>query len=182
MRMIEVLQKYTEGLTVGEWRAKLSIPADEQSQLDRRRRELRTWFVINRVRDGSTVRYIYGGPRTEPAPSGQLSQRIRAQLIHSARGRCSMCGRTIERHGISLIVDHKIPRAWGGSDSVENLWVVCEDCNAGKKDYFASQDQNLMRSIMRHSSVHVRIGETLKAFAGKPTPSYLLDFVSGQDE
>jgi len=37
-----------------------------------------------------------------------------------------------------LVVDHKIPREWGGETVSENLEAICEDCNAGKK---------LMRSL-----------------------------------
>ena len=98
-------------------------------------------------------------------------------------GACGMCGRTVQKHKIALVVDHKIPRGWGGSSDPENLWAICEECNHGKKNLFASIDSAAMRSAIAHSSVHVRIGELLKGFGvGKPVPSHMIDAVAGQDE
>ncbi len=34
---------------------------------------------------------------------------------------------------------------------------------------------------MAHNSVHVRLGETLKAFKGDPVPAATLDYVANQD-
>jgi hypothetical protein len=91
-----------------------------------------------------------------------------------------MCGRTVGQHSVVLVVDHKIPVDWGGSNDEDNLWALCEDCNAGKKAYFSTQDQDLMRGIMQHKSIHVRIGELLKRNSGRPVPSPLIEFVAGQ--
>jgi hypothetical protein len=93
-----------------------------------------------------------------------------------------MCGRTINRHGITLVVDHRIPIDWGGTNDPSNLWAICEECNAGKKHHFASQDQELMRKVIHHESVHVRIGELLKVNAGKPVAGQMIEFVAGQDD
>ena len=93
-----------------------------------------------------------------------------------------MCGRSIEKHGIMLVVDHKIPRELGGETVPENLEAICEDCNAGKKAYFKSMDTEWMREVMRHKSVHVRLGETLKAFKGEPVDAATLEFVANQDD
>jgi len=95
-----------------------------------------------------------------------------------------MCGRTIEKHGIALVVDHKIPREWGGSSEAENLWAICEECNHGKKNLFASVDLVAVRNAIKHKSVHVRIGELLKELSkgGESVPSYLIEFVANQDD
>lgn len=46
---------------------------------------------------------------------------------------CRACGRT--RGGnIKLTVDHHVPLAKGGNDSIGNLITLCEDCNQGKGD------------------------------------------------
>ena len=94
-----------------------------------------------------------------------------------------MCGRTIETHGITLVVDHKIPREWGGKTEPENLWAICEQCNQGKKNLFASVDSADVRNAMQLPSVHMRIGEILKARGiDKPVPSYIIEFVANQDD
>jgi len=63
------------------------------------------------------------------------------------------------------------------------LWAVCEDCNAGKKAFFSSMDPEIMKRVTAHQSVHVRIGELLKAVGvRKRTPSSLLEVVADQDD
>jgi len=129
--------------------------------------------------------YKYGGIRRNTTDEGGVNIRIRAEVLHSARGRCQMCGRTVAEDGIKLVVDHKRPRAWGGSNERENLWAICEPCNAGKQAYFSSLNvtDEFMKRITAHDSVHVRIGETLKAVGvGKRTPPELLDVVADQED
>jgi hypothetical protein len=96
-----------------------------------------------------------------------------------------MCGKTIDGHNITLVVDHKKPRDWGGSNDRENLWAICEECNAGKKSFFSSLNVSpeIMKKATVHKSVHVRIGELLKAVGvGNRTPSSLLEVVADQDD
>ena len=54
---------------------------------------------------------------------------------------------------------------------------IAEDCNAGK-NYFKSVDAGWMRKVMARKSVHVRLGETLKAFKGEAVPAATLEFVA----
>ena len=92
-----------------------------------------------------------------------------------------MCGRTpLEPPVIKLQVDHKIPREWGGSDELENLQPLCEECNRGKKNLFASYIEFAygIRSAIGHPSVHRRIGELLKAFRERPIRSHILETVA----
>ena len=181
-KMAELLQQHSGGLTSGQLREKLGLSATEQAQLDRRRRELRNWYQIEKKRVGAETLYVFRGERTTPAETGGISLRKRAAILAAAHGRCQMCGKTVERHGITLVVDHKIPRDWGGTNDDDNLWAICEECNAGKKAHFASLDQSLMRRVMKHTSVHVRIGELLKASRGKPVSSELIAIVANQED
>lgn len=102
------------------------------------------------------------------------------QAIQAARGRCGLCGRSMEKHGIVLVVDHKIPREWGGEAVPENLEALCEDCSVGTEAYFKSVGAEWMRGVMGHQSVHVRLGETLKAFKGEPVDAATLKSVANQ--
>jgi hypothetical protein len=129
--------------------------------------------------------YICEGMKRRITDEGQISQKLRAEVIHAAHGRCQMCGKTIEAHAITLVVDHKKPRDWGGTNDRENLWAICEECNGGKKAFFSSlnADSETMRKVMSSDSVHVRIGELLKAVGvGNRTPSSLLEVVADQDD
>ncbi len=183
-RIIDLLRRYPDGLTAGEIRRELNLNPIEQTQLGRRRRELYPYFEIEKIRDGRVCRYVLRGPRTAPAATtGAVSLADRAQVLQQAAGRCGMCGRTTTGHGIALVVDHRVPREWGGSNDISNLWAICEDCNAGKKNLFATMDAAQMKAVLAHSSVHVRLGEFLKIHLQKAVEPWLLHFVSGgQDD
>jgi hypothetical protein len=47
---------------------------------------------------------------------------------------CCSCGRTVKEHGITLHVDHILPRSKGGTDNRENLQALCMKCNIGKSN------------------------------------------------
>jgi hypothetical protein len=182
LKILEVMKEHPEGITEGEIREILGIPPADQANFGRRRRELHAFYIIEKKRDGARTLYVYKGKREKPKDTEPINLRLRAQALHAARRRCSRCGRSIDKHGIVLVVDHKIPREWGGETVPENLEAICEDCNAGKKAYFKSVDAAWMRGVMRHKSVHVRLGETLKAFLGKPVDAATLEFVANQDD
>ncbi len=181
-KILEVMKQHPEGISEGEIREILQIPPADQANFGRRRRELYAFHVIEKKRQGARTLYIYRGERRKPIDNEGISQRLRAQVLHAARGRCGRCGRSIQKHGIVLVIDHKIPREWGGETVAENLEAICEECNAGKKAYFEEVDAPWMRDVIRHSSVHVRLGETLKAFRGRPVDSATLEFVANQDD
>ena len=182
LRILDLLKTHPEGLTSGEIREELGIAAGEHAQLDRRRRDLYKFHIIEKIGAANDVRYVYKGERAEPLTTGAINIRVRAEVIHRAHGRCGMCGKTIEADGISLVVDHKIPQTWGGTDNVSNLWAICRDCNAGKKDYFESFDPEVMRHVMNYASPHKRIGELLKLYFNKPVPGWLIEFVAMDQE
>ncbi len=196
LRIIEVLKRFPQGATGGQIRQELEkggLKPEEQTHLDRRKRDLKKWFVIEKMKSTHEVMgrkrnvtlYKYVGERKRVTDEGQIDLKSRAQVIHDAHGRCQMCGKTVEKHGIALVVDHKKPRDWGGTNDIENLWAICEDCNSGKKAYFSSlrADPRVMKKAMSSASVHVRIGELLKAVGvGKRTPSSLLAVVADQDD
>lgn len=182
LKILEVMRRHPDGISEGEIREILGIPAAEQTNFGRRRRELNYHYIIETRRRGSKVEYIYKGPRDRARDTRQINPRLRAQALHAARGRCGMCGRSVEQHGIVLVIDHKVPREWGGPTEPDNLWAICEECNQGKKNYFDSVDADWMRKAMAHKSVHVRLGETLKAFRGEAVPAATLEFVANQDD
>ena len=60
--------------------------------------------------------------RREPVPRD-----VRLVVWRRDRGRCRECG-----SGFDLQYDHVIPLALGGATSVENLQLLCGDCNRAK--------------------------------------------------
>lgn len=181
-RLLALLKEHPEGLTSGQMRDKLGLPADEQAQLERRRRDLYVNHEIVKKQVGRDTIYVYKGPRPESKSVRSVNSRVRAAVLRNAKGSCQMCGRTVADDHIKLVVDHKIPLDWGGSNDEDNLWALCEECNSGKKAHFASQDQATMRAVMKHDSVHVRIGELLKLNIDKPVPGKLIEFVANRED
>jgi|ERR1700691_3975182 hypothetical protein len=149
LRIVEVMKRFPDGISGGQIRHELEkegLEPSEQTHLDRRKRDLKKWFVIKKevattVVDGKNRKvtlYNYAGVRRKVVDEGQIGLKERAEVIHSARGRCQMCGKSVEKHGITLVVDHKKPRDWAGTNDRENLWAICERCSAGRKTYFSS--------------------------------------------
>jgi 5-methylcytosine-specific restriction endonuclease McrA len=150
-----------------------------QEQLDRRRRELNRFFEIEHVRSGTETRYrLVREKRRPPTPDLGLSERDRAYVLRG--GRCAWCGRTPLEDGVKLQVDHKIPQAWGGGNELENLQPLCEECNRGKKDLFASYEEHAdeIRAAIGHSEPHKRIGELLKVVYPGEVRSDILELVA----
>jgi HNH endonuclease len=56
-----------------------------------------------------------------------LSRDVRLAVWRRDRGRCRECG-----SGFDLQYDHVIPLSLGGATSVENLQLLCGDCNRAK--------------------------------------------------
>jgi 5-methylcytosine-specific restriction endonuclease McrA len=151
----------------------------DQSQIQRRRRDLNPYFVIQRTVDGRDE--LVGMKAQLPAADRRISRALRAEVLQ--HGRCEMCGRHTSE-GIRLQVDHKIPGSWGGTDEIENLQALCEDCNEGKKDRFAHYENRAseIASVIHYEEPHRRIGELLKAFDGEWVPTDLIRFVASAQQ
>jgi 5-methylcytosine-specific restriction endonuclease McrA len=150
-----------------------------QEQLDRRRRELNRYFVIEKAAQGVGTRYRLVSMK-DRRPDGDLgiSERDRAAVLR--HGLCAMCGSSPLVDGVRLQVDHKIPKEWGGTDDLENLQPLCEECNRGKKNLFASYDgyAEEFRRAMEFELPQQRIGEFLKAVAPSEVRSDVLELVA----
>lgn len=60
-------------------------------------------------------------------------QMLRYKALQEANGKCCLCGRSA-KDGVILNVDHIVPLSvcWGLRNRLENLQVLCKDCNMGK--------------------------------------------------
>ena len=64
-------------------------------------------------------------------PGASIGKAARFRILKRDSYRCQMCGKSAQS-GATLEVDHKTPRAKGGSNHDSNLWTLCFDCNRGK--------------------------------------------------
>ncbi len=57
---------------------------------------------------------------------------LRIQVAAQAQHRCGYCLTQEVVSGVPLTLEHIIPKALGGSDTEENLWLSCRMCNEAK--------------------------------------------------
>ena len=69
--------------------------------------------------------------------SRKIPPDVRLEVWNRDQGKCNNCG-TQE----SLQYDHIIPFSWGGSNSVENLQILCKRCNLIKSSNLTMPIQN----------------------------------------
>lgn len=180
-QIYQLLADKEDGLDITQIRKALGV-GETQEQLTRRVRDLRKYYVMPGGYVGNRYVYKLVGKRTDIGDGGAISGKLRAQVLHNAKGRCQQCGKTIADDHIKLQADHKIPQNWGGMTTLENLWALCESCNNGKKDLFASFDEDDMKEVLAFEGVHERIAHLLKRHIGKPVSSQLIEFVANATE
>ncbi|MFZ1709604.1 MAG: HNH endonuclease, partial [Anaerolineae bacterium] len=61
-----------------------------------------------------------------------LSEALRQQIFVRADHRCEYCHSSRRVMGMSLVVDHVVPKMLGGGDNAENLCAACYRCNEFK--------------------------------------------------
>ena len=58
-----------------------------------------------------------------------ISEQVRARVSAQAQNRCGYC-RSLQMYVLGILeIDHIIPKAIGGTDEEENLWLACSLCN-----------------------------------------------------
>ena len=73
-----------------------------------------------------------GGFQEETRQSGRsrhISESVRHEVWRRDQGRCCQCGSQE-----NLEFDHIIPSSKGGSNTARNIQLLCESCNAKKRD------------------------------------------------
>lgn len=58
---------------------------------------------------------------------------LRYKVLSRDKHTCRSCGRSVD-DGVKLEVDHVYPKSLGGKATIDNLQVLCFDCNRGKRD------------------------------------------------
>jgi diadenosine tetraphosphate (Ap4A) HIT family hydrolase len=64
---------------------------------------------------------------SDPVPDS-----VRYEVLKAADGRCALCG--ITKKDRPLQVDHIKPRSKGGTNAIENLQALCDECNRAKSN------------------------------------------------
>jgi len=107
-----------------------------------------------------------------------IDLKTRYRIMQRDNSTCRRCGRTVS-DGVKLAVDHKIPVDMGGDGSDENLWVLCEDCNLGKKHWFSDQNAEEMRNLFQEKSGSKRLELFFELHPNELIEPSKLEVVSG---
>jgi 5-methylcytosine-specific restriction endonuclease McrA len=94
----------------------LALVRDRERRLRRKLERARAGLVADRA-DAS---------RRDPIPRA-----VRRAVFERDGGRCVACGSRFE-----IQYDHVIPFSLGGASTIENLQILCADCNRGKGSSF----------------------------------------------
>jgi hypothetical protein len=65
---------------------------------------------------------------------------LRRRLTDQAGDRCGYCLTPSAVTGAPLVIDHLIPKAFGGATEDANLWLACSQCNLHKGDRISARD------------------------------------------
>ena len=107
-----------------------------------------------------------------------VSQKTRYLVLQKSQFRCRACGRGAD-DGVKLVIDHVIPVDWGGTNEIENLQALCEECNQGKQAWVADLAPEMMRAVFQQPTVERRIEALFDHSPNQDIPSLLIQLVSG---
>lgn len=75
----------------------------------------------------------------------QFTYEERLEILKSTKGICAHCGKKLKTN--TMTVEHVIPIMRGGTNSIENLTALCEECNS-MKDNLIYLPQSFYMAIM----------------------------------
>ena len=79
--------------------------------------------------------------------SSRIPEDVRARVRAQAKDRCGYC-RSLQKYVLGVLeIEHIIPKALGGTDDEENLWLSCRLCNAFKGIQTHGQDPIANRKV-----------------------------------
>lgn len=103
---------------------------------------------------------------------GAIDAKLRYEILQRDGSMCQRCGSTLD-DGVKLMVDHKVPVDLNGETTAENLWVLCDTCNFGKKHWFNDGDSEVLKKIFNLKSGFQRIKYYFETY-----PDQVLDIAS----
>jgi hypothetical protein len=107
-----------------------------------------------------------------------IDAKTRYRIMQRDNSICQRCGRGVVDR-VKLAVDHKLPVDMGGDGSDENLWILCEDCNLGKKHWFSDQNAEEMKVLFKEKSGFKRLEMFLDLHPNEVLEPSKLSVVSG---
>jgi 5-methylcytosine-specific restriction endonuclease McrA len=136
----------------------------------------RGWQI--KVRGDGYTRLVSSEKGEPKGERDAISERHRFEVLQRDGFSCRACGRSPERDGIVLQVDHILPVDWGGKTELDNLQSLCEECNRGKKAWVASHSSQVMKEVAGLATVEQRIEALFDHFPNQDVPSSMIQLVA----
>jgi hypothetical protein len=73
-------------------------------------------------------------------PRNKISEALQEQVRQRAKGLCEYCHAWEQWQYVRFTVDHVVPLAGGGGDSLDNLALACFHCNRRKSNHLIGID------------------------------------------
>ena len=124
--------------------------------------------------------YILNSTNQKPTGKNRvnINNKLRYEVLSRDGSKCKRCGKTPD-DGIKLEVDHKIPVEWGGTNDINNLWTLCNECNGGKKHFFSDFDGGVMKKVQIESSGYKKLVKFFELCPNKVIEPVKLEVISG---
>ncbi len=77
----------------------------------------------------------------------QIPEEVRARVRTQANNQCGYC-LSLQKYILGILeIEHIIPKALGGTDDEENLWLACRLCNSYKGTQTNARDPVTKRKV-----------------------------------
>jgi 5-methylcytosine-specific restriction endonuclease McrA len=126
-------QAYRRGVAQGFSLCRQLVQDKREMDIERHEKRIARWRKRSVQRFGSPPGNEERPPRKLFGGRYSISNKIRWLVLQRDQFRCVKCGQAASST-VSLEVDHIVPVAKGGLDTIENLQALCNRCNCGKTD------------------------------------------------
>lgn len=142
---------------IGSYKTKVLRKIGQIDDWARVLRQLRQDGIIEYLTEGTVYKVNKINEFSKVSKRSGLSSKQKYKIRNRDGHLCQSCGKGA-KDNVKLHVDHKIPLEWGGTNLDDNLWVLCEECNLGKKNFFKDDfDIKTMKAVYAENSGYRRL-------------------------
>ena len=114
-------------------------------------------YIVEYDRSTKCYCFPFAEPQNKPKDGRYINNKLKSLVMIRDNSTCQMCGKTVKDNHIRVQIDHIVPLSWGGKTELDNLQVLCSDCNEGKKNFVESEDPMLMEKVSNATSTKERL-------------------------
>ena len=93
-------------------------------------------------------------------PDERISTELRRKVVEQAAGCCEYCHSQAQFAMQSFSVEHIVPRARGGTNTLDNLALACQGCNNHK--YLKAEDRDPITGTVSYTHLTLPTSDVYK--------------------